>query len=163
MTAPPRSNVQDLHGGWLLDTRLRHQQLLKSAIRKSEVMAMATGPVLTRAHYTPGEDEAFKIEGRILGGGRVQADRKLGLILRPEYQHVKMSALLAKAINRRFFFFDGTTRRGIATAKEDDFIEIEVHPRYRENIHRMMAVIRAISVKPESSDTQKRLANLCVN
>ncbi len=160
ITSPPKSRVTDLHGGWLLDTRLRHQRLLNSAVRKSEVMTMATGPVLTRANYSPGEDDALKIEGRVLGGGRVQIERKLGLILRPEYQHVKMSAALAAAINRRFFFFDGTTRRGIAKAVEDDFIEVELHPRYRDNVHRMIAVIRAISVKPESSDTQERLVDL---
>ena len=160
ITSPPKSRVKDLHGGWLLDTRLRHQRLLKSAIRKSEVMTIATGPILTRSNYSAGEDDALKIEGRVLGGGSVQVERKLGLILRPEYQHVKMSAALAGAVNRRFFFFDGTTRRGISKAVEDDFIEVEVHPRYRENVHRMMAVILAISFKPESSDTQKRLVDL---
>lgn len=160
ITSPPKSRIQDLHGGWLLDTRLRHQRLLNSTVRKSEVMTIATGPVLTRANFAPGEDEALKIEGRVLGGGRVQIERKLGLILRPEYQHVKMSAGLAAAINRRFFFFDGTTRRGISKALEDDFIELEVHPRYRDNVQRMMAVVRAISFKPESTDTQKRLLDL---
>jgi hypothetical protein len=71
-----------------------------------------------------------------------------------------MSAAIAAAINRRFFFFDGTTRRGICKAVEDDFIEVEVHPRYRDNVHRLVAVIRAISAKRESSETQARLVEL---
>lgn len=158
--APNESVVSNLNDGWLLDTRLRQQRYLQNKIRKSEVMALGTGPVLTRGSYTPGEDGTLQTEGTILSGGRIQITRKLGLVLRPEYQHAKTSSALAAAINRRFFFFDGTTRRGIAKAKEDDFLEMETHPRYRNNIPRMMAVIQAISTAPESSATQTRLAEL---
>ena len=157
--APKESQVSDLHGGRLLDTRLRQQQVLQNAVRQSDVMAIAIGPVLTRADYYPGS-EALRIEGNILSGGRVQITRKLGLVLRPKYQHVKMAAAISAAINRRFFFFDGTTRRGISKAMEDDFIEIDVHPRYRDNLGRMMDVVQAVGVKPESSETQARLADL---
>ena len=158
--APNESVVSDLNDGWLLDTRLRQQRYLQNKIRKSEVMAIGTGPVLTRGSYTPGEDGTLKTEGTILSGGRIQITRKLGLVLLPEFQHAKTSSALAAAINRRFFFFDGTTRRGIAKAKEDDFLEMETHPRYRSNIPRMMAVIQAISTAPESTATQTRLAEL---
>ena len=160
ITTPDRSHATDLRGGWLLDTRLRHQQMLDNSVRRSDVMAMATGHVLTRESYEPDGDDNLKIEGKVIGGGRVQDDRKLGLVLRPEFQHVKMSAAIAAAINRRFFFFDGTTRRGIAKAMEDDYIEIDMHPRYRASPSRLMAVIQAISVKPESSATQTRLERL---
>ncbi|TWU37641.1 flagellar basal body P-ring protein [Novipirellula aureliae] len=157
---PPRSEVHDLHGGWMLESRLRHQQVLQSSVRQSDVMVVGTGPVLTRADHHPSEDDAYRLEGVVLGGGRIQIDRKIGLILRPQYQHVKMATAIAAAINRRFYFFDGTTRRGIAKAIEDDFIEIEAHPRYRGNEARMVAVIRALGVAPESSATQKRLVEL---
>lgn len=158
--APNESVVADLNDGWLLGTRMRQQRFLQNKIRKSEVMVIGTGPVLTRGSHTPGDDATLHREGRVLSGGRVQITRKMGLVLRPEYQHAKTSTALASAINRRFFFFDGTTRRGIAKAKEDDFLEMEPHPRYRQNIPRMMAVIQAISVAPESSATQTRLADL---
>ena len=158
--APNESVVSDLNDGWLLGTRMRQQRFLQNKIRKSEVMVIGTGPVLTRGSHTPGEDATLHVEGRVLSGGRIQITRKLGLVLRPEYQHAKTSTALASAINRRFFFFDGTTRRGIAKAKEDDFLEMEPHPRYRRNIPRMMAVIQAISVAPESSATQTRLSEL---
>lgn len=157
--APKESQVIDLHGGRLLDTRLRQQQVLQNTIRQSDVMAIAIGPVLTRADFYPGS-EALRIEGNILGGGRVQVTRKLGLVLRPKFQHVKMAAAISAAINRRFFFFDGTTRRGISTPMEDDFIELDVHPRYRDNLGRMMDVVQAVGVKPEASETQARLAEL---
>ena len=160
VVAPPRSRVSDLHGGWLLDTRMRHRQVLDSSVRQSDVLAMATGAVVTRANCKPGQDASLKTEARVLGGGLVQSERKLGLILRPEYQHVKMASRIAEAINRRFFFFDGSTRRGIAKAVEDDYIEIEVHPRYRGNEYRMMAVILALSPDLNAASTQLRLSEL---
>ncbi len=158
--APAESRAASLRGGWLLDTRLRQQQVLQRMIRQSDVMAIGKGAVVTRADYEAGSDAALQVEGSVLSGGSVQISRNLGLVLRPEYQHVKIAAAMAGAINRRFFFFDGTTRGGIATAKEDDFIEIEVHPRYRDNIGRMMEVIRAVGGNPDSTDKQSRLAEL---
>ena len=162
VVAPKESRVSDLHHGWLLDTRLREQRMLQNIDRQSDVLAIGQGSILTRADYQPNEDETLRNEGRILSGGRVQVTRKLGLILRPEYQHAKLSKAIADAINRRLFFFDGTTRRGIATAIEDDFIEIEVHPRYRDNVPRMMQVIHAIGIKAEMSGRQERLADLAL-
>lgn len=158
--SPPKTDATDLHGGWVLESRLRHQQVLQSSVRQSEVMIIGTGPVLTRADYDPTTDRSYRLEGMVLGGGRVQINRKLGLILRPEFQHVKMATAISSAINNRFYFFDGTTRRGISKAVEDDFIELEVHPRYQNNIARMMAVVRAMGVAPESSATQVRLTKL---
>ncbi|WP_413430812.1 flagellar basal body P-ring protein FlgI [Crateriforma spongiae] len=160
VVAPVQSHVRDLHGGWLMETRLRHQQMLRNGLRKSEPLAVGQGPLLTRADTTPGTDDSLRTKAIVIAGGRVIENRDLGLILRPEFQHVKMAAAIAQAINRRFFFFDGTERRGIAEPLEDDYIKIEVHPRYRRNQYRMMEVARAIGVKPESAETQQRLADL---
>lgn len=157
---PPKTEATNLHGGWLLDTRLRHQQVLNNSVRSSDVLAIGTGPVLTRGDFDGTDDVTLQVSGRILSGGLVQSDRKLGLVLRPKFQHVKMAKAIAEAINRRFYFFDGTTRRGIANAVEDDFIEIDVHPRYRQHEERLMEVVRAITVAPESSNTQARLVEL---
>lgn len=160
VVAPENSEVSDLHGGYLLATRMRHQQIIHNSVRKSEVLATGSGTMLTRADYEPGTDNSLQITSKIIAGGRVRSDRDLGLILRPKFQHVKMSSALAEAINRRFFFFDGTTRRGIAKPIKDDLIEIDVHPRYRQNVVRMMAVLGAIGMKPESTQTQFRLIEL---
>ena len=158
--SPPQTSATDLHGGWLMDTRLRQQQTLSGMVRRSDVLVVGTGQVFTRADSEGGEDMSLKIEGVVLGGGRIQQDRKLGLIIRPEYQHVKLSAKLAEAINERFYYYDGATRGGIAAAREDDFIEINVHPRYRRNIHRMMAVIGNVVAAGLATDTQHRLIDL---
>lgn len=160
IVSPTKSDATDLHGGWLMDTRLRQQQMLAGAVRKSEVLAIGMGPVLVRADHEAGQDADLKLQGLVLGGGRVQLERKLGLVIRPEYQHVKIAKKIANEINARFFFFDGSTRTGIAQAVEDDFIEIRLHPRYRRNIHRMMAVVMMVSPKGESSLTQNVLTDL---
>ncbi|MGV3486219.1 MAG: flagellar basal body P-ring protein FlgI [Planctomycetaceae bacterium] len=160
IVSPPESDATDLHGGWLMDTRLRQQQRLAGAVRKSDVLAVGMGPVLVRADHESESDPALKLQGLVLGGGRVQQERKLGLVIRPEYQHVKMASQFANAINERFYFFDGSTRTGIAKAVEDDFIEIQIHPRYRRNIHRLMAVVAKVCPKGESSQTQAVLTDL---
>lgn len=160
LLSPIQSRASDLHGGKLSKTRTRHEQMIKNVLRKSDVMVIGQGHILTRGDYEPAEDETLKIEGTILSGGMVQVNRKLGLVLRPEFEHAKLAADLAGAVNRRFFFFDGTTRRGIAKAVEDDFIQLDLHPRYRANVYRLMEVVRAIGVKPESSESHKRLTLL---
>lgn len=158
--SPPQTGATDLHGGWLMDTRLRQQQTLSGALRKSEVLVVGTGQLLTRASSEGGEDITQKLQGIVLGGGRIQQDRVLGLFIRGEYKHVKIAALMAEAINQRFYFFEGRNRGGIANPREDDYIEITVHPRYRRNIHRLMAVVGKVAAKGESQDTQHRLIEL---
>ncbi len=158
--SPPKTDATDLHGGWLMDTRLRQQQKLAGAVRKSDVLAIGQGAITSRADHETGEDVALRLQGTVVGGGRVQQDRKLGLVIRPEYQHVKTASQLTAAINDRFYFFDGSKRSGIAKAIEDDFIEVQVHPRYRHNIHRLMAVIAMVCPQGESAQTQTVLADL---
>ncbi|MEO1528321.1 MAG: flagellar basal body P-ring protein FlgI [Planctomycetota bacterium] len=160
VSSPPGSNVTDLQGGWLLDTRLRHQRLIAGRVRRGDVQGMATGAILTRAAFEGGEDESQKTEGVILGGGRVQKDLPMGLVIRPQYKHVEISKQIAKAINARFFFFDGATRRGVAKPVEDDFIELELHPRYEGALGRYVAVVRAIGVNQQQANQHERLQSL---
>ncbi|WP_161604428.1 flagellar basal body P-ring protein FlgI [Roseiconus nitratireducens] len=158
--APPGSNATNLQGGWLLDTRMRLQQVIQGRVRKGDVLALGTGSVLTRAAFQGDDDPRHNGQALVLGGGRVQSTRKLGFVIRPEYQHVKVSSDIAAAINRRFFFFDGTTRRGVAKAVEDDYVELELHPRYEGALGRYVAVVRAIGISERKANDQARLQDL---
>ncbi len=158
--SPAGSNATDLHGGWLLDTRMRLQQVIQGRVRKGDVLAMGTGPILTRAAFQGSADKRMKTQALVLSGGTVQKTRNMGLVLRPEFQHVKVSSEIADAINRRFFFFDGTTRRGVAKAVEDDYIELELHPRYEGSLGRYVAVVRAIAINERQGNSQPRLKKL---
>lgn len=160
--APVGSNASNLNGGWLLDTRMRVQQTIQGRVRKGDVMGMGTGPVLTRFSYEGTNDEQMKTEGVILGGGQVQKSRKMGFVIRPEFQHVQVSKDISGAINRRFFFFDGSTRRGVSKPIEDDYIELELHPRYEESLARYISVVRAITIDERKSNDQARLQKLAM-
>ncbi len=160
--SPPGNNASNLHGGWLLDTRLRMEQLIQGRVRKGDLAAMATGSVLTRAATRNTTDESLRTEGVILGGATVQKSRNMGLVIRPEYQHVKVASQISEAINRRFFFFDGTTRRGVSKPVEDDYVEIDLHPRYEASLGRYVAVVQAIAIDDRRANSQERLSELAL-
>ena len=56
-----------------------------------------------------------------------------------------MSARIGEAVNHRFHIFDHGIKEGVATPKTDEFIVLDVHPRYKDNISRYMRVVRALA------------------
>lgn len=155
-----RSTASSLRGGWLMPARLQEVRLLNNQLRTSDMLAMGTGPMLIRSAYEAGDEKALIREGVIPSGGRSTKSRSVGLIIRPAFQHAFISAQIANDINRRFFFFDGTSRRGIANAKEDDFIELSIHPTYRRNIPRLMSVVQSIAIKETIDERHTRIEEL---
>lgn len=159
VSTPTRSEVTSLHNGFLMPARLQEMRRLQGAMRTSDVATIGTGPLLVPGIYLGNGEERLR-EAQVLAGGTVQVDRPVGLVLRPEYEHVLMSKKFGEAINDRFYFFDGSTRRGIATPKEDDFIQVEVLPRYRDNVHRLLAVVRSIPLKRPEGGLREQLGEL---
>lgn len=150
-----------LNNGWLMPTRLAFTQVMNDGKpRSSDVLATGTGSIIIRQTHEATADVQAKLQGRILGGGRVQKDGRLDLRIRSDYRHVAIAQRLADVINRRFYYFDGTTRKGIANPREDDLIELEVSERYRQNVHRMMAVVLAMGTEGDLGKTQERLEPL---
>jgi len=98
--------------------------------------------------------------GRILGGGVALKSRPMGLVLKTDHQSVANSARIEGAINRRFHTFDRGIKSGVATAKTDEFVELQVHPRYKNDIPRYLRVIRAIAVRESAADLAQRLQSL---
>lgn len=158
--SPTGEQARSLRNGWLMPAQLRFTQMISGVPKTSDVLAEGTGPLLLRANFEGGDDPQQLLEGRILGGGRVVKEGKLDLRIRSEYRHVAISKSIAKAINLRFFYFDGTNRTGIANAKEDDLIEIEVPERYRNNVHRLMAVVGAIGTSTDLTKINERIQSL---
>lgn len=152
-----RTDATSLRGGWLMPARLSFTKIIGGVPRTSDTLATGTGAVIVRGAHQAGDDPQLLLEGRVLAGGVAQKDGHLDLRIRPEYQHVAISKRLAEVINRRFYFFDGSSRRGIANAKEDDLIAIETHPRYRQNVHRMMAVVGALGTEADIAKTHARI------
>ncbi|MCH2114038.1 MAG: flagellar basal body P-ring protein FlgI [Pirellulales bacterium] len=155
--APSRSATTSLRGGQLLDTRLKEMAVLGGQIRQGHPMARARGAVLVDPAMNSQEDAAFARTGRVLGGGRAIKSRGLGLILDHERQSVRMSQSVGKAINKRFFSYYDGQREGVATPKTDEFIEIQLHPRYKDNVGRYMRIVRSIALSESHKQIETRL------
>ncbi|MDC0935702.1 flagellar basal body P-ring protein FlgI [Pirellulales bacterium] len=155
---PSRSDTTSLRGAWLLETRLTETAVLGGQLRTGHVLSVAQGPVLVDP--SADEDDALATRGRILGGAISTESRDLGLILDHEHQSIRLSQQTAKAINLRFHTFFDSRRRGVATPKTDEFIELKVHPRYKDNVSRFMRVVRNIAVKESPSAQITRIALL---
>jgi len=158
--APTRSNTTSLRGGKLLETRLSETALLGEQIRKGHLMAVAQGAVLVDPSADNDKDSAIARRGRVLGGGVVTKSRNLGLVLDQKHQSIRISQSLGKAINRRFHSYTGGRRQGVATPKNDEFVELLVHPRYKDNVGRFMRVVRNIVIEESAGELLARLKML---
>lgn len=166
VVAPESANINNLAGGWLLESRLRQQMLVNAGpfggreMKRGKIALLASGGMMTRATYENSKSKGTQTEAVILGGGKVQEDREFGLSLRSDFKHAALASMIESAINERFFFFDGTTRRGIAKATRDDSIQLEAPPRYRNNLPRLFDVIAQIPSNPARRQSQARIQEL---
>ena len=158
--APSRSSTTSLRGGQLLATRLTEMAVLGGQIRQGHLMAIAEGAVLVDPTADSSEETARARKGRVLSGGRATKSRSLGLILDHERQSVRMSQTVAKAINKRFYSYVDGQRKGVATPKTDEFIELNLHPRYKDNVGRYMRIVRSLPLSESRSQLRSRLSLL---
>jgi hypothetical protein len=121
------------------------------------VLGVAEGPVLVDPTADLKKDPALAIRGRILGGGIAIKSRPLGLVVNHENESVRASQDISHAINRRFFTFVDGRKQGVATPKTGDFIDVIIHPRYKENVGRYMQVLRNVTINESPTSLQARL------
>jgi len=152
-----RSDTTSLRGGHLLETRLTEMAVLGNQIRKGHIMAYAKGTVLVDPTADAKKDTALTTKGRILSGGIVTKSRNLGLILDHERQSVRLSQKIGKAVNRRFHTYIDGQKKGVATPKTDEFVELVLHSRYKDNVGRYMRVVRNIALDEKPFQLQSRL------
>ncbi len=156
LRVPGRSETKSLRGGYLLETRLTEKAVLGGAVHEGRLMALGAGPVMV----DPGADEAGKElarRGRVLGGGVAVKGYSVGLMLRPGFQNVAYSAQVGHAINQRFHVYHRGLKKNMATPKNDEWIELNIHPRYKHNVDRYLQVVRAIALKESSVQRTARL------
>jgi hypothetical protein len=157
---PSRSETTSLRGGWLMTARLQEMAVLGNRLRQGRLMGMAEGAVLVDALLDSSSDVRAETRGRVLGGAVSTVDRSLGLVLATDHHSVRTSALIGHAINTRFHTYDRGSKRGVATPKRDNFIELAVHGRYRNNLVRYVRVVQAIPVRESPSELMERLEGL---
>lgn len=154
---PSRSETSSLRDGWLMETRLREMAALGNSVREGNTLALAGGAILVDPAAEASGDKVLLSRGRVLGGGMALKSRPLRLVLKPDHRSVRNSAAIETALNRRFHSFTNGVKRGIAKAKTDEYVQLTVHPRYKDNIPRYVQVVRAVAIKESASEESERL------
>lgn len=154
---PGRSETTSLRGGWVMQSRMRPMEVLNGMITTGSVDALAQGDVLVDAVFEDGNDRVLETRGRLLGGGISAMSRKLGLAIGRGDASIRISTLVGKAINQRFYSVDAGVKQGVAEPQRDNFIELAVTPRYKHNLARYLRVIRNLPLKETPVERVERL------
>jgi flagellar basal body P-ring protein FlgI len=168
---PSRSETASLRGGYLLETRLSDMAILNGALFDGKVRGYAKGPVLVDPSTDEKKDPLMAGRGRVLGGAIVRDSRSLGLLLKRGDENLKlspdhlreavvMSARVAAAINLRFHTFKKGIKVGVATAKTGKYVDLIIHPRYKDNVDRYMQVVRSVAIRESASEMNQRVVEL---
>ncbi len=71
-----------------------------------------------------------------------------------------VSAQIGTSINRRFHTFQNGVKIGVANPKDDQHVNLIVHPRYKDNVERYMQVVRSIAMRENAGQLASRLVML---
>ena len=157
---PTKSDATSLRGGMLLETRLSETAVLGGQIHTGHDTAVAQGSILVDPAAKADANSTQATEGRILSGAVATKSRSLGLILDNEHQSIRLSQVVAKAVSDRFHTYIDGRNMGCATPKTDEYIELKLHPRYKENVARFMKVVRSVAIEESPGARLERLALL---
>lgn len=157
---PSRSETTSLRGGVVYEARLREAVVLGGRRREGDVIGLAKGPVLVDPSADDQGSSAELRRGRILGGGIALKSRPMGLLLKPDDKDVRTSARIGTAINKRFFLTTRGIKSGVANPKTDSYIELKLHPRYKDNVDRFLRVVISIPLREDEANNFGRLQQL---
>jgi flagellar basal body P-ring protein FlgI len=158
---PSQSDTTSLRGGYLLETRLRELGAMGDGrYHEGTVLALAEGPLLVDPSADPKKDRIMSTRGRVLGAGVALKSRPLGFVLKKGQQTIMNSSRVQNAVNKRFSTYEAGNKIGVAKAQTEQYIKLDVHPRYKDNINRYVQVVRSIAINETDSDRLKRIARL---
>lgn len=169
VSLPPRSKATSLKGGVLQNCVLYNydfaQNLLpdyqgnRGALRGHPI-AKASGALLVGFGDQRTGDVSFR-QGSLWGGGRVQIDLPLTLLLNPDQQFARVGSQVADRINEAFpGTAPGNPGNSPAIAKNNQAVVLKVPAQYKLNLPRYLRVSRLIPMSlPGStlSDYQQKL------
>jgi hypothetical protein len=157
----PRTETTSLRSGWMMQSRLRETEMLGNSVRTGHILALAQGPVIVDAVFEGGNADVLETRGRVQNGGVATRDRLMGLVVKGDFNSVRTSSLVGTVVNSRFHTFDqNNVKIGLAKPKDDNYIELKLHPRYKHNIARYTRVVRAIALNENTADRAHRLMML---
>jgi flagellar basal body P-ring protein FlgI len=153
VSVPSGNETTDLSGGWVMQTRLREKAVIKDSVHDGHEWAVAQGAMLVDPLMQHGQDPSALTRGRVLSGARSLDEDDL-------LRRVKAASQVGDALNRRFHTFTQGSKQGVATPRDDEKIEIVLHPRYRHNIPRYIAVLRSVALRESPTQQLTRLEQL---
>ncbi len=137
---PPGSTTTSLEGGHLLVTELRVKQFIDGQYLEGQPMGEAGGPIMVGDAQFPDEPRV----GRVLGGAHTFKDNFYALVLKEDRKGFRTSKLLEDVINMRFFERKGIEQVGMAIAKTDELLVLNVPRVYHHNQWRYFQVIERL-------------------
>ncbi|HZZ72365.1 MAG TPA: flagellar basal body P-ring protein FlgI [Pirellulales bacterium] len=153
----PQSETTSLRNGWLMDARLIEIAILDGQIHDGHVWAHAQGPILVDPTAAGEQDRGLLTHGKIPGGGVVLKDRIMGLVLHHDQKSIRTTALIDQALNKRFHTYSHGIKQGVAKAKTDEYVELAVLPRYKNNLARYMRIVRSVALEESETARIQRL------
>lgn len=160
VTLSSHAEASDLHNGHLLETPLTEMSLLGGSVREGFDLANMRGPIVTEAQINGSDDPDAKTHGIIIGGGRLLKGRDLGIAIDADFADAITMHAIVPEINRRFTFFNGHEKAGIATPRDDNFLEIKVPPKYENDPYHFINVVLRTSFNETSMQEAERMQQL---
>lgn len=154
------AEATDMTGGWLMETGLVQMSLLGGRVREGFDMARAEGHLVTQAQVTGDDSPEAKLRAIVVGGGQLLKSRNLGLNVTSEFADAVTMKAIVPVINRRFTLFDGHSETGVATPRDDNFVEIQISPRYRHDPYHYVNVIMQLGFNETPEQKSDRMALL---
>ena len=164
---PDNGEATSLKGGYLMEAYLSEQAITPGGrVAPGHVLAKAEGPVMLSTGEGSSDSTSSALKrGRILGGGRyigglLRKGREMGLYVRSDLRSVRTTRKIESQIGRRFYHHDHGIKHALATARTDQYIELKVHPRYKQNYVRYVQVIRNIALDESEPQRRERMERL---
>ena len=156
---PPQSEATSLRNGWLMESRLIEIAIMSDGdLHPGHVLGHVEGAVLVDPTASGSEDLGLLTHGKIPGGGVVTKPRIMGLVIHQDQKSFPNSQRIGAALNKRFHAFSpGGIKQGVASPKTDEYIELAVLPRYKNNLARYMRVVRSVALQESETLRIKRL------
>lgn len=171
VATPNGAETSSLRHGWLLLTPLKQAKEFDGRMLQGHTEAEAEGPIIVDSEFDSVKDQIDptsqarinprEVRGKIVGGGIVRKPRVFGLVISPDKKTTIMqTTIIQNSINRRFNYMDRGAKAGVASAKEDDYIELKLDPQYRGNLDRYFKVILSVAIGERDEERSIRLQRL---
>jgi len=157
VTIPRRSDTTSLEGGYLMATRLKEMAALNNQIRTGHIFGAGQGALLIESSLSGSDDPVLKTRARIPGGGVASQSRPLGLAIHEDYKSFQLATQIAKAINLRFHTYESGKKKGVANPIRDNYLELAIANRYKNNLNRYLYVVAAVAVDESGVERQERM------